>query len=93
MSKHNKVNPGQYYVGGRLTPDEMARERMKQQRTPASTPASTPPPAPPARARADAREAKVHSAKNQGKDGHIRGAAAPTRVAKAKAAGRTRGAS
>ena len=33
MSKHNKVNPGQYHVGGRLTPDEMARERMKQQQT------------------------------------------------------------
>jgi hypothetical protein len=32
MSKQNKVNPGQYYVAGRLTPDEMARERMKQQR-------------------------------------------------------------
>jgi hypothetical protein len=32
MSKQNKVNPGQYHVGGRLTPDEMARERMKQQR-------------------------------------------------------------
>jgi hypothetical protein len=30
MSKQNKVNPGQYHVGGRLTPDEMARERMKQ---------------------------------------------------------------
>ena len=32
MSRQNKVNPGQYYVGGRLTPDEMARERQKQQR-------------------------------------------------------------
>jgi hypothetical protein len=32
MSKQNKVNPGQYHVAGRLTPDEMARERMKQQR-------------------------------------------------------------
>jgi hypothetical protein len=32
MSKQNKVNPGQYYLGGRLTPDDMARERMKQQR-------------------------------------------------------------
>jgi hypothetical protein len=28
MSKHHKVNPGQYHVAGRLTPDEMARERM-----------------------------------------------------------------
>ena len=30
MSKHNKVNPGQYHVAGRLTPDEAARERVKQ---------------------------------------------------------------
>ena len=30
MSKQNKVNPGQYYVAGRLTPDEAARERVKQ---------------------------------------------------------------
>jgi hypothetical protein len=85
MSKHNKVNPGQYHVAGRLTPDEMARERMKQQRTPASGAAPAP------RAQADAREAKVHSAANQGKDGHIRGGAGPTRTAKAKAAGRAKG--
>jgi len=31
MSKHNKVNPDHYHQAGRLTPDEMARERMKQQ--------------------------------------------------------------
>ena len=30
MSKQNKVNPGQYHVAGRLTPDEAARERVKQ---------------------------------------------------------------
>ena len=30
MSKHNKVNPGQYYVGGPLSQDEMGRERAKQ---------------------------------------------------------------
>lgn len=30
MSKYNKVNPGQYTQAGRLTPDEAARERMKQ---------------------------------------------------------------
>ena len=30
MSKHNKVNKDHYVQGGRLTPDEMARERMKQ---------------------------------------------------------------
>jgi hypothetical protein len=31
MSKHNKVNPDHYHQGGRLTPDEMAKERRKQQ--------------------------------------------------------------
>ena len=31
MSKHNKVNPDHYHQGGRLTPDEMGRERKKQQ--------------------------------------------------------------
>jgi len=31
MSKHNKVNPDHYHQAGRLTPDEWARERMKQQ--------------------------------------------------------------
>lgn len=30
MSKHNKVNKSNYDQGGRLTPDEMARERVKQ---------------------------------------------------------------
>ena len=30
MSKHNKVNKTNYVQGGRLTPDEMARERMNQ---------------------------------------------------------------
>jgi len=30
MSKHNKANKNNYVQGGRLTPDEMARERMKQ---------------------------------------------------------------
>lgn len=30
MSKHNKVNKTNYDQGGRLTPDEMARERIKQ---------------------------------------------------------------
>ena len=29
MSKQNKVNKGQYDQAGRLTPDEMARERKK----------------------------------------------------------------
>ena len=31
MSKHNKVNPDHYHQAGRLTPDELARERTKQQ--------------------------------------------------------------
>ena len=30
MSKHNKVNKSNYDQAGRLTPDEMARERQKQ---------------------------------------------------------------
>jgi hypothetical protein len=30
MSKHNKVNKDHYTQGGRLTPDEMARERARQ---------------------------------------------------------------
>jgi hypothetical protein len=30
MSKHNKANKNNYVQGGRLTPDEMARERMNQ---------------------------------------------------------------
>jgi len=36
MSKNNKVNPGQYHIAGRLTPDEAARERVKQRTTPAA---------------------------------------------------------
>ena len=34
MSKHNKVNKSNYVQGGRLTPDEMARERKRQAGTP-----------------------------------------------------------
>jgi hypothetical protein len=30
MSRVNKVNPDHYKVAGRLTPDELARERTKQ---------------------------------------------------------------
>jgi hypothetical protein len=30
MSRKNKVNPAQYKVAGRLSPDDLARERMKQ---------------------------------------------------------------
>lgn len=30
MSKHNKVNPGAYTQAGRLSQDDIARERMKQ---------------------------------------------------------------
>jgi hypothetical protein len=30
MSKHNKVNKSNYVQRGRLTPDEMARERIRQ---------------------------------------------------------------
>jgi hypothetical protein len=41
MSKQNKVNPGQYHVAGRLTPDEAARERVKQRNV--ASPSDTPP--------------------------------------------------
>ena len=30
MSKHNKVNKNNYVQRGRLTPDEMARERARE---------------------------------------------------------------
>lgn len=30
MSKHNKVNKTNYVQAGRLTPDEMARERARE---------------------------------------------------------------
>ena len=30
MSKHNKVNKNNYDQAGRLSPDDMARERQKQ---------------------------------------------------------------
>ena len=30
MSRHNKVNKNNYDQGGRLTPDEMGRERKRQ---------------------------------------------------------------
>jgi hypothetical protein len=33
MSKQNKVNKSNYVQGGRLTPDDMARERNKQAET------------------------------------------------------------
>lgn len=33
MSRVNKVNPGNYTQQGRLTPDDAARERMKQAET------------------------------------------------------------
>jgi hypothetical protein len=36
MSKQNKVNPGQYTQAGRLSPDDVARERGKQDVPPAS---------------------------------------------------------
>jgi hypothetical protein len=30
MSRRNKVNPDHYKMSGRLTPDDLARERQKQ---------------------------------------------------------------
>ena len=34
MSKHNKVNKSNYDQAGRLTPDDMARERKKMMQAP-----------------------------------------------------------
>jgi hypothetical protein len=45
MSRTNKVNPGQYTIAGRLTPDDLGRERQKQVET---RQASAAPPAAPA---------------------------------------------
>jgi hypothetical protein len=39
MSKHNKVNKDHYTQRGRLTPDEAAREQVKQRQ--ASSPKQT----------------------------------------------------
>ena len=36
MSRPNKVNPGQYTQAGRLSPDDAARARRKQDVAPAS---------------------------------------------------------
>jgi hypothetical protein len=33
MSRQNKVNRDRYMQAGRLTPDEMARERLRQRET------------------------------------------------------------
>ena len=33
MSRQNKVNPDRYKTGGRLSPDDLARERQSQQST------------------------------------------------------------
>ena len=80
MSKQNKVNPGQYHVAGRLTPDEAARERVKQR----NVAAPSDPPSP-ARASLPARAPGARE-KNA--------AQAPSRVevkARTRAAGRSRG--
>jgi hypothetical protein len=80
MSKHNKVNPGQYQVAGRLTPDEAARERVKQRNV--ASPSDT---APAAKASIPAR-APGEREKNA--------AQAPSRVQakpRTRAAGRSRG--
>jgi hypothetical protein len=39
MSRHNKVNPDHYKTGGRLSPDDLAREQQKQRVAGARTPA------------------------------------------------------
>ena len=40
MSKPNKVNKNNYTQAGRLTPDDMARERQKTERRTGTQPAS-----------------------------------------------------
>jgi hypothetical protein len=45
MSKHNKVNRDAYTQRGRLTPDEAARERMKQVNVASTRPMEGRPPA------------------------------------------------
>ena len=80
MSKHNKVNPGQYHVAGRLTPDEAARERVKQRNVGSTTDTT-----PAAKASIPARAPGVRD-KNA--------AQAPARVEakpRTRAAGRSRG--
>ncbi|HET9705493.1 MAG TPA: hypothetical protein VFP85_15730 [Vicinamibacterales bacterium] len=52
MSKHNKVNKDHYTQRGRLTPDEAAREQVKQR-----------PPSPPEKRAASARQAQTRDAK------------------------------
>ena len=47
MSRHNKVNPDHYHQAGRLTPDDMARERTKQRSTPSGGRQRPQKPAPP----------------------------------------------
>ncbi len=79
MSKHNKVNPGQYHVGGRLTPDEAARERVKQRNVAADagTPARGTGPAAPNRPSGSARSTSTAGGRT-------------TATARARAAGRSR---
>jgi hypothetical protein len=79
VSKHNKVNPGQYHVGGRLTPDEAARERVKQRNVAAdaSTPARGTGSAAAKRTAAPARTGEVAGGRT-------------TATARARAAGRSR---
>ena len=90
MSKHNKVNPGQYYVAGRLTPDEMARERLKQLRvahervTDAPLPPLSKPRAGAASARSAANTGAAANTGGAGRGGARKAAAAPKRGAAAK---------
>jgi hypothetical protein len=80
MSKVNKVNPGQYSLGGRLTPDDAARERVKQRHV-------THEPAAP-------RSAAKTTLPTRSPTTREKGAAAPAEVpirSRTKAAGRSRG--
>ena len=54
MSRANKVNPGRYTTAGRLTPDDLGRERQRQ-----AAPAPEPEPAPRPRRGAAGRAGRV----------------------------------
>jgi len=79
MSRQNKVNPMQYHVAGRLTPDDAARERVKQRNI--SHDATQP--------RTAAAEMPARSATTREK--HAAAPAATIARARTRTAGRSRG--
>jgi hypothetical protein len=71
MSRQNKVNPGRYQMAGRLTPDDLGRERQRQAAPAAATRAGkarrpawkTSSPAPPPKVAAAPGRVKVAAAR------------------------------